>query len=416
MKRLDDDNKRLVHVHMYHRHGARSPAHHLDKAKGESGRHKVWIPLLAKQYSSADAIRKALAGEPHELHHWTSVNQKLNGTYLKPLRTSMDDEKAITRDAKRSSGMWMGQLTDSGANQMEDLGQWLRRRYIDELCFLPRTYVTSHGDNIRLHIESTNFKRTIYSVDSLVRGLYPLEHRQNGNSIPIHLDREWDHLLIVNEIHRGAKEFYHGKNGMFWSYSDKNPQSVRRPENIPKEIKEIAEKLKLDYDIDGSVPYSVDAGALRQRMKQNVGIPQTVSEEDVWKYINYFDRPIEKHFQRSDMLRIGYGVLLNELLEEIKKESGMFVVSSAHDWTVYPLMRALLRHCSDEIKEKHGQWPSYAASIIFEVWETEDGKRMVRLIHDREVMPLDGREFIEIEEIEKMWRDIIMSRQMLYNM
>merc|ERR1712087_78654 len=94
-------------------------------------------------------------------------------------------------------------------------------------------------------------------------------------------------------------------------------------------------------------------------------------------------------------------------LEEMKSADGDFVVSSGHDYTVYPIMCSLMRHCRDkEVVQKHGQWPVYGAHIIFEVW-VFGGKRMVRIIHDKQVLRLYGDEFMEISQLEATWRDLL---------
>ena len=233
------------------------------------------------------------------------------------------------------------------------------------------------------------------------------------DAIPIHIDRETDHLLLVHGDYDSGKRYY---KELYWGKSKDNPQSFVKEENMPNDVLRIFKKLKSEFNIQGLI----SSDALEQRINQKVAVPESVSEQEVRRYVDYLDAPIHDFFKRSDMMRISNGVMFSELLEEMRNGDGAFVVSSGHDYTLFPIVCSLLRHCrDDEVMRKHGQWPTYGAHIIFEVWEeegegiTDDDKRMVRVIRDREVVPLNGKEFIEIQELEAMWRDLLASRQTL---
>ena len=90
---------------------------------------------------------------------------------------------------------WQGQLSEEGVRQLEAFGAWLRRRYVNDLGWLPATY----NEDIeagkeeqfrpRLWVQSTSVNRTLASVDSCLLGLYPQRHRgRHGTKIAIHTD------------------------------------------------------------------------------------------------------------------------------------------------------------------------------------------------------------------------------------
>lgn len=68
-----------------------------------------------------------------------------------------------------------GQLTERGRSQHLALGAALRKRYVQDLGFLPSTL-----DSEAVWVRSTNVPRTIQSAQSLIDGLFPAQ----GSSAP----------------------------------------------------------------------------------------------------------------------------------------------------------------------------------------------------------------------------------------
>lgn len=63
---------------------------------------------------------------------------------------------------------FLGQLTNEGVTELENVGKYLRERYVNDLQFLPSEYNASAS---KLHYHSTNMARTIQSADSLIQQL-----------------------------------------------------------------------------------------------------------------------------------------------------------------------------------------------------------------------------------------------------
>jgi acid phosphatase len=75
---------------------------------------------------------------------------------------------------------FFGQLTRNGKGSLEKLGVDLRELYVNHKKFLPATFSPSD-----VQLNSTNFIRTIESLQYLLHGLYPPANRPAG---PIHVN------------------------------------------------------------------------------------------------------------------------------------------------------------------------------------------------------------------------------------
>ena len=64
---------------------------------------------------------------------------------------------------------FMGRLTPKGAREMVTVGKWIRQRYVHDYDFLPKEIGDDYADV--MHIRSTPYRRTIYSVDEMLQGL-----------------------------------------------------------------------------------------------------------------------------------------------------------------------------------------------------------------------------------------------------
>ena len=415
MTNYDKNDKRLVYVELYHRHGDRTPSRLLYKNNPEK-ESNLWIPLLPKQYYCTQTMNKASNGTIKDhtfLNEWNYVNQKLRGTYLKDMNNIKEENKKTWDGHFTKKGVWIGALTQKGSLQLQDFGKWLRERYVNKLCYLAPIYKSSYQQSCKIYAKSTNFKRTIFSVDSLLYGLYDNNQRYDGDAIPIYMDYPTDHRLWTNiNCKKYYKEFYNVTHKL----SDIN--------TMTQEIKEIDKKLKDLYpmiDSSGEI-----ANALFCRFKKDIDLPMEINKKDIEKYcVHFFDSVYNIFFSRNDMLRLSNGVLLTQLLESMRNERGKFVINSGHDFTIAPLMWSLLRNCKDKSLLKLHHWPDYADNLIFEVWEfdinhnndddDDENKRFVRILHNRKLLKINGKEFIELDDLQNMWRDLLASEQTLMN-
>lgn len=104
-------------------------------------------------------------------------------------------------------------LTKRGIVHEEDLGEILRKEYVDELKLLPKNYEPQ-----TLYVRSTKVDRTIASAKALLEGLYPASFRQ-GQEIPIHTEEKAnDNLLTVHpQDSKAATEKIAKWKKVYWS-------------------------------------------------------------------------------------------------------------------------------------------------------------------------------------------------------
>jgi acid phosphatase len=89
-------------------------------------------------------------------------------------------------DRMKSGECWSGQLTDPGKVSLKKSGANMRGLYVDSLGFLPKVLDARSSESVR--VRSTEYARTIESVQYLFNGIYPKEYRETDHDLPIHLE------------------------------------------------------------------------------------------------------------------------------------------------------------------------------------------------------------------------------------
>ena len=94
----DANDDKLLFVHVFHRHGDRTPATLL-RINDRNKEHQLWTNKISKQYSSLRYINKDNSNSENdelnflinpqsninnlsELYQWNNISNKLNGTYI----------------------------------------------------------------------------------------------------------------------------------------------------------------------------------------------------------------------------------------------------------------------------------------------------------------------------------------------
>ncbi|KAI8928218.1 histidine phosphatase superfamily [Entophlyctis helioformis] len=91
----------------------------------------------------------------------------------------------VSSTAIADSDCFYGQLTDTGKHMMFELGGRLRELYVDELGFLPKILDTRTSRSI--YLRSTDYSRTIESLQYFVHGLYPPMTRQAPKTLGLQI-------------------------------------------------------------------------------------------------------------------------------------------------------------------------------------------------------------------------------------
>ena len=154
-------------------------------------------------------------------------------------------------------------------------------------------------------------------------------------------------------------------------------------------------------------------------MLWNRDIPDGVTEEDVREYTEYcVERTALGYGRDRETLKLSYGVLLDHLVNSMKFDSNRFVIHSAHDNTIVGLLVAISNGSTQF------PWPDYASSIVFEVWEKpvenenkeKEMKRFARVLYEKRTLRWpNGEEWMSVEDVEKMWKDVLVDEQRYLN-
>lgn len=153
------DGLELVHVTVLHRHGARSPV------------------LTSRDYCQQLNLA------------WTDCQVDIGHRLVNLLKLPwLLTDKSDTQQQELQQQMqlvvpgqcFFGQLTHRGKAQLASLGRWLRNRYISQFHLL-----NPQLDPKEIYLRSTNYVRTIESLQYLVHGLYPPPARSES---ALHLD------------------------------------------------------------------------------------------------------------------------------------------------------------------------------------------------------------------------------------
>ncbi|KAJ2813840.1 hypothetical protein H4S07_000353 [Coemansia furcata] len=177
---------KLLHVHLVHRHGERTPVTHLFPSISP----KYWnfcvqgnrlhsdftkaVGVYAPNSdvdSDVDADKK---GKDHQKWHnymFKSENSKKRGIFPDdPSKAHSNDKSQFTADTCA-----YGQLTDVGRQSLTALGAHMRALYTDALGFLPAIPRPGddNGPTEDLYLRTTSYTRAFESLQHTLGGMYP---------------------------------------------------------------------------------------------------------------------------------------------------------------------------------------------------------------------------------------------------
>ncbi|XP_006861753.1 PREDICTED: lysophosphatidic acid phosphatase type 6 [Chrysochloris asiatica] len=268
-------------------------------------------------------------------------------------------------------GMFAGQLTKVGMQQMFALGERLRKHYVEDTHFLSPTFNPQE-----VFVRSTNIYRNLESTRCLLAGLF---QRHKEGPIIIYTDEASSEVLYPNFQ-------------SCWSLKQRT-RGRREAASLQPGISEDLKKVKEEMGIDDS--NRVDFLSLLD----NVAAEQ-VHNLPSCPTLSRFARMIEQRavdatlyiLQREDResIQLAVGPLLhilkNNLLKTIDPATPpskirKLYLYAAHDLTLMPLLIALgiFDH----------KWPPFAADLTMELYQHQESKEwFVRLYyHGEEQVP-----------------------------
>ncbi|EHY65357.1 hypothetical protein NERG_01803 [Nematocida ausubeli] len=340
----------LEYVHLVHRHGERTP----------------------------------LMFGPHDKTNWNMCHRVSQIDYTIPRKnpTLLDRAKSllsymhigpampvrfkITQNSGRQFNCAPGQLTDKGRETLFNVGKWFRKKYIEEEKLLSPSFKSSE-----FNLRSTNFQRTLESLQSLMQGVYKDTREAMNVSV---MDLTQDSLTsnkycpklkaLKDMSHQTLKKTFEGEASEIRKYFTKNHSpffSTLSPYAI--------------YDL----VVSSRAHGLTQFLRVPKSIMSSLEKYSVQLWFN--------HLNMKEALSLNTGGLLKEisecmLVKSIGKESSIKAsIFSAHDITVYPLLMSVGLNTME--------WPKFGANVVFELFRKPGSeKRYVQMRYNGKIMEM----------------------------
>ncbi|XP_046940310.1 lysophosphatidic acid phosphatase type 6 isoform X1 [Lynx rufus] len=320
----------LKMVQVVFRHGARSPLKPLPREQAEWNLQLLEVP----PQTQFDYTVTNLAGglKPH-----SPFDSQYRKTVLK-------------------GGMFAGQLTNVGMQQMFALGQRLRKSYVEDIPFLSPTF-----NPLEVFVRSTNIYRNLESTRCLLAGLF---QSQKEGPIVIHTDEASSEVLYPNYQN-------------CWSLQERT-RGRRQAACLQPGISEDLQKVKEGMGI------ASNDGVDFLSLLDNVAAEQVHSLPSC-PTLRRFAQMIEQRavdtalyvMQREDResLQMAVGPFLHILESNLRKvmdpatapgKTRKLYLYAAHDVTLMPLL--IILGIFDH------KWPPFAVDLTMELYQHRESK------------------------------------------
>ncbi|XP_061698536.1 lysophosphatidic acid phosphatase type 6 [Syngnathoides biaculeatus] len=348
-------------VQVLFRHGARTPLKSIPDVLQAQ-----WVPTLL---------------EPPAHTHIDYVVTDLDGGPRPP--SPLEDSY---RKKKLSGGVFAGQLTTLGMQQLFELGEKMRRRYVQEVPFLSPTFCRDE-----VYVRSTNIVRTIESAKCLLAGLFQQKQKE---IVPILTTNAESEILYPN---------YHGCR-LLRTLSGARLQEVVLLPDVAADLKSIRRELGI-----GNKP-DVDFVLIRDDMvaRQAHGLPSPPAL-DTWRS-RVEQRAVDTMLycyqpSKRENLQLCVGPLLHMFLLNIEQKlqgssaepNRKLFLYSAHDTTLIPCLMAL------GIFDM--KWPPYAADVTLELHQhrrTKEAFVKVSYMGQDQLIPGCSGLYCPLQEFQKV--------------
>ncbi|XP_078307637.1 lysophosphatidic acid phosphatase type 6 isoform X1 [Panthera onca] len=329
-------------------------------------RHGARSPLKPLPWEQAEWNLQLLEVPPQTQFDYTVTN--LAGG-LKP-HSPFDSQY---RKTVLKGGMFAGQLTNVGMQQMFALGQRLRKSYVEDIPFLSPTF-----NPLEVFVRSTNIYRNLESTRCLLAGLF---QSQKEGPIVIHTDEASSEVLYPNYQN-------------CWSLQERT-RGRRQAACLQPGISEDLQKVKEGMGIasnDGVDFLSLFDNAAAEQVHSLPSCPT----------LRRFAQMIEQRavdtalyvMQREDResLQMAVGPFLHILESNLRKvmdpatapgKTRKLYLYAAHDVTLMPLL--IILGIFDH------KWPPFAVDLTMELYQHRESKEwFVKLYYRGEEQVPEG--------------------------
>ncbi|CAL2033500.1 unnamed protein product [Caenorhabditis brenneri] len=344
----------------------------------------------------------------------------------------------FTEEDWKHIGSGIGQLTYKGVRQQIQLGDDIRKRYV-ESGFLPGDY-----DENEVKFRSTNRNRTILSAEANFLGMYP----NNGKSVrlpitvPDHYEKDCVNNVMCNcprrdLLQKMAKDLEEYRNvvedpttiSLFSKLSEISGETIHAENfwRIPDTLR--CEKANfLDIFKEKTPWYSEELMETMEALNRKInrftsGLYTSKSQNgiDIGKEIMKLrsgplvSEIFERMKERLNCMDQGNRASRLTCSEKIRKMK--YYGYSSHDMTLYSLLTAV--GLQDLTSSEIGGWPSYASSLFVELFNRKsDNTPYFRIIYRNpssnssfiNVTPLipkcHGSSFCHIDTFENIYNEL----------
>ncbi|KDR72600.1 hypothetical protein GALMADRAFT_252751 [Galerina marginata CBS 339.88] len=330
------DGLELEQVHVYVRHGERTP------------------------------VGVRLNGSPASIpEHWdmckTARRFKAAVSGVLGIEETLPTRKVVERQdgTMREGECLLGELTDLGRQSTFNFGQNLRKLYVDRLGFLPDFL----SDQNAVYFRSTNMPRTTESLQEIMHGLYP-SHKCHLTALPpLRIRNGKDENLIGNTY--ACKRLEILQVGFATAAAQAFNPSL---EHLDKKLSKYINGNPVR--VDGRPRASGIMDTIRASVAHGIKVPPEFEDKSV---VDVIERAVVNEwfagmYKTEEVRRLGMGRLLADVLsktqhkvERSESDPLKILVHSTHDTAI-----AALCSTFDVYDEK---WPAFTASITFELFK-----------------------------------------------
>ncbi|KAI9093864.1 histidine phosphatase superfamily [Phlyctochytrium arcticum] len=253
-----------------------------------------------------------------------------------------------------------GQLTDTGKSTMKTSGENLRKLYIDRMGLFEGKMDKDYHQHV--YLRSTDYARTIESLQFLLHGLHPTSARQDESyaNLTIHVKPFAEENMYPHPHCAALKVLSTEIRKRTWE--DHKPQIdalLARLKHLDPKPTTTKSNFHQLYDLQDLFVCMQGHG---------VPLPKGVSQADVDE-LNYLVRSYAYNpYDMNDKLAsLGIGRLVQDLRDRLQDAvysrpgSVKLAIFSGHDSTVGPLLSAF--------KIKESQWPPLGSMVNIELFE-----------------------------------------------
>ncbi|KAF5368046.1 hypothetical protein D9758_004503 [Tetrapyrgos nigripes] len=333
------DNLQLQQVHIYVRHGERTPV----------GVRLTGQPANLPQYWSfcktARRLQASVAGDED------------GDDFLRARKVvEREDGHSVEGDCL------LGELTDMGRTSTYNYGRSLRELYVDKLGFLPN-YLQKSDE---VYFRTTNIPRTTESLQQIIHGLYPTSKCHTEAVPPLFIRNAKDENLFGNASSCKRLEI------LLIGFAQAAASAYNHTlEPLDKKLSKYIGGNPIR--VDGKPRASGILDTIRAASAHGIKVPPEFEEKVV---IDTLEKAVVTEwfagYKTEEVRRLGMGRLLDDLskkmhhkVEHREKDPLKILIHSTHDTALAGLTSTL-----DVFDEK---WPPFTASVTFELFKKTAG-------------------------------------------